>query len=121
MVKNLLKELTNINLVLLVVQINNTPYIVQKFFEIPGSGLLLLAYDKHVKVPLEKLGFVDGVNYISVCEDNLEEKINFIFDPENNELIEKIRLADYTFVNSTHTHKIRTNNFIKYLDDYKNG
>ena len=33
----------------------NTQYIINKFFEIPASGSLLLAYDKWVKDGLEKI------------------------------------------------------------------
>jgi len=94
----------------------NTPYLVQKFFEIPGSGALLIGYDKHIKKQMTELGFIDMENYISVNEDNLEEKINWLFDPNNLELIEKIRLNGYNFINSTHTHVKRTENFLNWLN-----
>ena len=34
---------------------NNTPYIVNKFFEIPAAGCLLLAYDEYVQDALKEL------------------------------------------------------------------
>lgn len=95
------------------------PYLIQKFFEIPGSGALLIAYDKHVKQQLNELGFRDMENYISVDEANLEEKIQWILDPVNLNLVEKIRFEGYNFINSTHTHKVRINNFIKYFKNNK--
>jgi hypothetical protein len=51
-----------------------TPYIINKFFEMPASGSLLLAYDEFVKEPLAQLGFIDTVNYISCTRHNIAEK-----------------------------------------------
>lgn len=86
-----------------------TPYIVAKFFEIPASGALLMAYDEFVKEPLSKLGFVDGENYISVNFKNIEEKIKFVLDKNNRELIDKIRLNGYNLIwnNHTLTHRVQ--------------
>ncbi len=91
------------------------PYLVQKFFEIPGSGALLIGYDRWVKEPMTELGFIDMENYISVNEENLEEKLNYILDEKNNELIEKIRLNGYNFIHSNHTHQHRVDEFVKYI------
>lgn len=93
------------------------PYMVQKFFEIPGSGALLIGFDQHIKKQMEKLGFIDLENYISVGEDNLEEKISWLLDPNNQEIIEKIRMNGYNFINSTQTHEIRTKFFLQYLSE----
>lgn len=95
---------------------NETPYIVAKFFEIPASGALLLAYDEFVKKPLEELGFVDGVNYISVNFENADEKIKFVLNPENRPNIDQIRKNGYDLVWSKHTLKNR----IKVVDDVTN-
>ena len=94
----------------------STPYLVQKFFEIPGSGALLIAYDKWVEEPLKELGFVDMENYLSVNEENLEEKISFIFDEKNFDLIESIRINGYNFIHEKHTHQIRTDKLIEYIN-----
>ncbi len=91
----------------------DTPYIVGKFFEIPSSGSLLLAYDEHVKEPLEKLGFVDGVNYISCTIQNMEEKLNWIFDPNNLDQINLIRKNGYDLVWKKHKQGDR----LKYITD----
>ena len=81
----------------------NTPYIVSKFFEIPASGALLLAYDEFVKEPLNQLGFVDGENYISANYENIIDKILFITNPVNKEKVDKIRKNGYEFVWKNHT------------------
>lgn len=94
-----------------------TPYLIQKFFEIPASGALLIAFDKFIKPQLDELGFIDMVNFVSVNEDNLEEKILWVLDSNNFEQVEEIRLNGYNFVNSQHTHEIRATKFIQYLDD----
>ena len=94
----------------------STPYIVQKFFEIPGSGALLIAYDVHVKIQLKELGFIDMVNYIGVNDTNLEDKIQWVLDPLNSIIIEQIRLEGYNFINSNHTHEIRTKKLLEHLE-----
>lgn len=96
------------------------PYMVQKFFEIPGSGALLIGYDKHIKYQMIELGFKDMVNYISVDETNLEEKIQWVLNPNNLDIVEKIRLEGYNFVNSTHTHEIRIKNLLSHLESIIN-
>ena len=85
-----------------------TPYIVSKFFEIPASGALLLAYDEYVKEFLGKLGFVDGQHYVSVRKDNLEEKIKYVLDLKNRGEINRIRRAGYDLVREKHllSHRI---------------
>tara|TARA_B110001452_G_scaffold161442_1_gene134390 strand:- start:5710 stop:6630 length:921 start_codon:yes stop_codon:yes gene_type:complete len=87
----------------------NTPYIVSKFFEIPATGSLLLAYDEFVKEPLKELGFIDGVNYISCNKENIIEKINWICDINNIEEINKIRKKGQELVINKHTLKNRFN------------
>lgn len=80
-----------------------TPYIVSKFFEIPASGALLLAYDEHVKEPLKELGFIDGENYLSANRDNIIEKILFITNPNNKLIVDNIRYNGYQMVWQKHT------------------
>ena len=95
-----------------------TPYLIQKFFEIPGSGTLLIAYDKYIKTQMKELGFEDMVNYISINEDNLEEKIQWLFDSKNNDKIEEIRLNGYNFIYLNHTHEIRTKKLLDFLNKF---
>jgi hypothetical protein len=95
-----------------------TPYIVAKFFEIPGNGALLLAYDKYVKEPLQKLGFIDGENYISVDDDNLEEKMQYVLNEENISEIERIRENGFNLVRNNHMLTNRIDDLIVYLEKH---
>ena len=85
------------------------PYVVAKFFEIPASGSLLLADDTYVKNALNGFGFVDGENYISANANNIKEKILFVTNPANRELVDKIRRNGYEFVWNNHTlmHRVK--------------
>lgn len=67
------------------------PYIVAKHFEILGSGSLLFACNPHTKKEFESLGFIDGEDYISCNSENMEEKINWLRNPENLYKINEIR------------------------------
>ena len=86
---------------------NNTPYIVNKFFEIPAAGCLLLAYDEYVQNALKEIGFIDMVNYISCDKHNIVKKIEYICNEDNLEEINKIRLNGYQLVTHNHTIKNR--------------
>ena len=86
---------------------NNTPYIVNKFFEIPAAGCLLLAYDEYVQDALKEIGFIDMVNYISCDKQNIEEKIKYICNKDNLEEINKIRLNGFNLITNNHTIKNR--------------
>lgn len=79
------------------------PYLINKFFEIPCSGSLLLAYDELVVEPMKELGFIDGENYISCNKKNLVEKINWICDEKNREEIDRIRLNGLNLIKERHT------------------
>jgi len=92
------------------------PYIIGKFFEIPSSGSLLLAYDEFVKDELINLGFIDGVNYISCSLNNIEDKIEYILNPDNLKKINEIRKNGYEFVWKYHTQSDR----LKYIDNFVN-
>lgn len=81
----------------------NMPYIGKEFFEICGSGALLLAYDEFVKKPLQEIGFIDGENYISCTKDNLIEKINYITNQKNLREINRIRKNGHELVKKKHT------------------
>lgn len=85
----------------------NTPYIVNKFFEIPAAGCLLLAYDEFVKDALTEIGFIDMVNYISCDKENIEERIGYICNKDNLDEINNIRLNGYNLVRTNHSIKNR--------------
>jgi hypothetical protein len=84
-----------------------TPYIINKFFEIPASGSLLLAYDEWVKDGLKEIGFIDGENYISCNKENLLEKIEWICDEKNRDEVDRIRRNGNELVKNNHTDECR--------------
>lgn len=96
----------------------NRPYIVAKFFEIISCGSLLLAYDAPVKNYLKQLGFIDGINYISCDNDteDIKQKLDYIFDPENRKLIDEIRYAGYLLSSERHFLIDRVEDFCEYLE-----
>jgi hypothetical protein len=65
-------------------------YSVAKYFEIPATGSLLLA-DRAISVPLRRIGFVDGVHYIGVSNEDLEEKLEYVLDKNNHHELDEIR------------------------------
>lgn len=85
----------------------DTPYIINKFFEIPASGSLLLAYDEWVKDGLKEIGFIDGENYISCNKDNILEKIEWICDAQNRNEVDRIRKNGNELVIANHTDESR--------------
>jgi len=93
-------------------------YIVAKFFEIPASNTLLVAYDEHIKEELIKLGFIDNVNYISFNIKNYNERFSYILDHKNRHKIRTITNAGYNLIKDHHTlsnRVIQLNTIIKNL------
>lgn len=93
------------------------PYIVAKFFEIMGSGSLLLACNELTYHEFKKLGFIDNIHYISCNMDNYLEKIEYILDPNNRENIDKIRKNGYELANKKHNYKYRSMELDKILSN----
>ena len=92
-----------------------TPYLIGKFFEIPASGSLLLAYDKYIIEQLKNLGFIEGENYISCELWNIEAKIDFILNPRNRKEIDRIRKNGYELVWKKHTLNNRMKDIEKFI------
>lgn len=84
------------------------PYLVAKHFEIMASGALLLACNPNTKQYFQMLGYNDMEHYISCDPDNIEEKTNFILNPDNRELIDKIRKTGYEYTIQNHNYEVRT-------------
>ena len=82
-------------------------YIVAKYFEIPATGALLFAFVDPIIDDLEQYGFKDMVNMLTFNDIDIEQKIQYILDPNNKEEIDKIRLAGYNLILERHTHDIR--------------
>lgn len=93
-------------------------YVLAKYFEIPATGSLLFAYVDPVRDCLKKYGFEDMVNMISFNEVDLVDKITYILDPANREIIDKIRLNGYNLIMERHTHNTRFNiEFDKFINE----
>lgn len=76
-------------------------YVVAKYFEIPATGALLFA-DGAVKGPLQTLGFIEQQHYLSVAEENLEERIQYVLDQRNHEELDEIRRSGQELVWARH-------------------
>jgi pyruvyltransferase len=77
-------------------------YLVGKFFEIMGNGVLLLCNNYGVKKQLNELGFYDKKHYIHIDNNNFHEIINWLFDKENENEIFEIRERAYLLVKKFH-------------------
>lgn len=65
-------------------------YSVAKYFEIPATGSLLLA-DRAVSEPLSRIGFTEGVHYIGVSNQDLEDKLQYALDENNHDELDQVR------------------------------
>lgn len=92
-------------------------YVLAKTFEICASGSLLLCMNEHLIHIYEQLGFIDGVNYMSCTKNNVEEKINYIVNPENRDIIDNIRRKGHELVKEKHNSKYRLKILLDILND----
>jgi Glycosyl transferases group 1 len=76
-------------------------YVLAKYFEIPATGALLIA-DDSVSGPLRQLGFVEHEHYVPVNAANLEEKIAFVLDDGNHDVLDEIRKRGQELVWARH-------------------
>jgi hypothetical protein len=90
-------------------------YVVAKYFEVCGSGLLLLADTTDIKDEFTKYGFIDNVNYIDVTFQNINDKVKFIINDKNKEKINSIRLNGHNLIKSHHLISNRINMLKKIL------
>ena len=96
-------------------------YILAKVFEICASGSLLLYMNFNIIQECEKLGFIDGINYISCTQENFIEKVNWILNPNNINLVNSIRLAGYELIKQKHTYLNRYNELLFLLENENNN
>lgn len=96
---------------------DNRPYLVAKFFEIMSSGALLLTTNKITKKYFHRLGFIDGIHYISTTIEDIDKKIEYLLNEKNRKLVDEIRTNGYNEVYKYHTIEHRT----KQLDDILNN
>lgn len=94
-------------------------YILAKYFEIPASGSLLLAEDTEYG-DMEKLGFIDNVNYIKCNKNNVISKVNWILNPVNANEINNIRLSGQHHVLNNHHISNRVKSMIETMHGESN-
>ena len=83
-------------------------YTVAKHFEIPATGALLVA-DSAIEGPLEELGFVPGFHYLSVSDENLEDRVSYVLCEEHHAELDQIRRNGQALVLARHrtSHRAR--------------
>jgi hypothetical protein len=83
-------------------------YAVAKHFEIPAMGALLVA-DRAIEGPLEELGFVSGFHYLSVSDENLEDRVSYLLREEHHAELDQIRRNGQRLVFERHrtSHRAR--------------
>lgn len=98
---------------------NYYPYIVSKYFEIPGCNALLIANIlPEMEEEFKKYGFIENENYIRFSNINeLIQKCNYIFDPNNKDKIEKIRQNGFNLVKNNHLISNRIKDIVKMLNN----
>jgi hypothetical protein len=77
-------------------------YLVAKCFEIPATGALLVA-DRALGSSLRLQGFVDGEHYVSVTDNDLEEKAHEVLDPAWHSSFDVVRARGQALVRDRHT------------------
>jgi len=87
-------------------------YPISKYFEIMGSGTLVMANEPQ---SAEALGFIDGENYVSVNGDNWKQKLAYYL--ENDEERERIALNGYTHVITNHSVEKRSEQLLDFLNN----
>lgn len=86
-------------------------YPVQKYFEVPASGCLVMA-DEPSDAKL--LGFVDGETYVRVGLDDWKEKLLYYL--KSPEEMADIAQKGMRMIRKRHTHDIRARQFVKVLE-----
>jgi hypothetical protein len=85
-------------------------YILLKNFEITSVGSLLLA-DDIISKELNELGFYDNVNCVMSNKDNIYEKIDWILDTKNIDIVNSIRKAGMELTRKNHNTRERAKGF----------
>lgn len=89
-------------------------YVLLKVYEICSVGSLLLVCDS-IKDELNELGFINNINCILCNKNNIQEKIEYILDINNNDEIINIRKMGMKLVRNNHTTKNRAFLFDEYI------
>jgi len=85
-------------------------YLVTKFFEIMGSGVLLLCNHYGVQDQLEFLGFFNGIHYIHIDDQNFDQVLSLILDKSKQYTLNIIRTAGHDLTHKKYLTNICMNN-----------
>ena len=91
--------------------------VLKKVYEILYSGALLLS-DLNIKNELEKYGIIENIHCILCNKENMEEKMKYILDENNNEIIENIRQNGFKLASENFLLESHYNNLSKNLETY---
>ncbi|MBN2335110.1 glycosyltransferase [Candidatus Bathyarchaeota archaeon] len=85
-------------------------YPVSKYFEIMGSGILVMANRPQ---SAEELHFRDGDNYVEINRQNWKEKLRYYLEDDAER--ERIARRGYETVNKYHTSEVRAGQLVEFL------
>lgn len=91
-------------------------YVLLKIFEICSVGSLLLV-DDSISEELNNLGFYNNINCIFCNKNNVEDKIKWILNIENRNLVDNIRKSGMELVRVNHTTTKRIEQFINIISN----
>ncbi|MFP3886609.1 glycosyltransferase [Priestia filamentosa] len=87
-------------------------YPIKKYFEVPACNTLLLA---PFSDELHKLGFIPGVNFVSINENNFEEKADYYLEHEEER--KKIALNGMRLIQQKHSTRQRVIEFMEKIGE----
>jgi hypothetical protein len=90
-------------------------YIMLKNFEIAASGSLLLT-DISLEKHLNELGFVDNKTCIMCNQSSFLDKITYILDSKNREIIDTIRYNGMRLAREKHLTSMRSKDFNDFIE-----
>ena len=86
-------------------------YPVSKYFEVMGSGSLVMANEPQTA---KELHFFAGENYVDITQDNWKDKLTYYI--ENDSERERIAMNGYKTVMKYHTSEIRAMQLLEFLN-----
>lgn len=85
-------------------------YPLSKYFEIMGSGTMVMANTPQAS---DELGFIDGENFVSINKDNWQQKLRQYLQDDSER--ERIAINGYNHVSKNHSVENRTNQLLNFL------
>lgn len=86
-------------------------YPLSKYFEIMGSGTLVMANAPQTAL---ELGFIDGENYVSIDQENWKTKLAYYLEDDSER--ERIALNGYNHVIKNHSVENRVDQLVDFLE-----